>query len=362
MNTKPLTSLCITQEEAWQAVLSRDPLLDGQFVYAVRTTGVFCRPTCGSRRPHRRNVEFYGTPEDAVTAGYRACQRCSPETSSDRSSRLLEEMLEYIDQHLDEKITLDKLARHMDLSPWHVQRTFKKLAGVSPRAYVSMRRTERMKASLRNGDTVSRAIYDAGFNSSSVVYEASSGTLGMTPAEYRKGGAGVQIQYVIAPCQLGMVLVAATERGVCSLAFGDDEGALGRKLRDEYPKATVERSFGGFEDWITQVTNFLEGTSRDLAIPLHIGGSQFQERVWNALRSIPYGETRTYADLAREVGAPSAVRAVANACGANRAAVVIPCHRVVRSDGGLGGYKWGLPRKKALLDTERRNSARNISE
>lgn len=347
----------ITDEDAWRAVISKDPLMDGRFVYAVRTTGVFCRPTCTSRRPNRRNVSFFARPEHAAAAGYRACKRCAPTGASANSASvdLMTRMYAFLDGHLDEHVTLDKLGEHVGLSPWHVQRTFKRITGVSPREYVALRRTERMKANLRKGGTVSRAIYDAGFNSSSVVYESSARTLGMTPAAYRNGGRGVDIQFTIADCRLGKLLVAATDRGISSVAFGDDEVELEQGLAREFPNASVERGYGGFEDWVQRITSYLDGDVEDLDLPLNVVGTQFQQRVWNELGTIPYGSTRTYAEIARNIGSPRAVRAVASACASNKAALAIPCHRIVRSDGGLGGYKWGLKRKKAILETERRN-------
>ena len=331
--------------------------MDGRFVYAVRTTGVFCRPTCSSRKPNRRNVSFFTTPEEAESAGFRACLRCTPKDAPvDTAVVLVEQMRSYIDQHIDEPLTLSAIGDHVGLSQWHVQRTFKKVTAMSPREYLSLKRTERLKASLRNGESVTRAIYDAGFNSSSVVYESSSAQLGMTPAAYKKGGQGVSIQFSVVPSAIGNILIAATERGVCSVTIGDNKNTLERALRDEFPNASIEYAQGGFEDWEAQLLAYVQGDATPLDLPLDVGGTAFQQKVWRALQDIPYGRTATYTDVAKQLDTPRAVRAVANACANNRAALAIPCHRVIRSDGGLGGYKWGMGRKKDILETERRNA------
>jgi AraC family transcriptional regulator of adaptative response/methylated-DNA-[protein]-cysteine methyltransferase len=342
-----------TEDWRWMAVLDRDATADGRFVYAVASTRIYCRPTCPSRRPHRRHVRFFTTPAAAEAEGYRACRRCRPAEREPDTVRQVREARRYLDEHLDETVTLDRLGRAVGLSPWHLQRTFKRITGVTPRAYAGARRMERMKSRLKDGDSVTRATYEAGYSSPSRVYDQSRGRLGMTPSAYRGGGRGERIRFTTVSTALGQVLLAATERGLCSVALGDDGGALEAGLRREYPAAMVERQDDELRSWAGTVVARMAGHEAE-HIPLDVRGTTFQLRVWDALQRIPQGATRTYAEIARELGQPSAARAVAHACASNRLALVIPCHRVVRGDGGLGGYRWGIERKRELLREEKR--------
>ena len=341
-----------TEDWRWTAVLDRDAAADGRFVYAVASTRIYCRPTCPSRRPQRRHVRFFATAAAAEAEGYRACRRCRPAAREPDAVRQVREARRYLDEHLDETVTLDRLGRAVGLSPWHLQRTFKRITGVTPRAYAGARRMERMKSRLKDGDSVTRATYDAGYSSPSRVYDQSRARLGMTPGVYQRAGRGERIRFTTLPTALGQVLVAATERGLCSVALGDNVGALEAGLRREYPAATVERNDDELHGWAGAVVARIAGHEAE-RIPLDVRGTTFELRVWEALRRIPKGATRTYAEIARELGQPSAARAVARACASNRLALVIPCHRVVRGDGGLGGYRWGVERKRELLKEEK---------
>jgi AraC family transcriptional regulator of adaptative response/methylated-DNA-[protein]-cysteine methyltransferase len=342
-------------DDAWRAVQSRDPRFDGRFVYAVRSTHVYCRPSCPSRRPARANVTFYREADAAERDGYRACRRCRPQdvAFAPAAAVAVERARQYLERHADQRVTLDTLAREVGLSPFHLQRTFKRLLGVSPREYHDALRVSRFKSRLRAGDTVSRATYEAGFGSSSRVYEHSDRSLGMTPAAYRRGGAGMHIVYTIVASPFGPLLVGATARGVCAVVLGDDDDALVRALRTDFPRAEIARGDDRHRAWAEEIVGQLGGGNLGLDVPLDVHGTAFQKQVWTLLRRIPPGHTRTYRDIARAAGKPSATRAVARACAANHLAVVIPCHRVVRSDGALGGYKWGVERKQRLLDRER---------
>jgi AraC family transcriptional regulator of adaptative response/methylated-DNA-[protein]-cysteine methyltransferase len=344
-------------DAAWRAVERRDPRFDGQFVYAVRSTRIYCRPSCPSRRPARDRVTFYSAPAAAEDAGYRACRRCHPrEAELAPAAIAVERARQYIEQHPDQIITLTSLAEIVGLSPFHLQRTFKRLLGVSPREFQDGLRVSRFKSRLRAGDTVSRATYEAGFGSSSRVYERSDKTLGMTPAAYRRGGAGMHITYTIVDSPFGRLLIGATDRGVCAVALGDSEEALVRKVRADFPRAEIERGEDAHRDWVEEIVGNIGGGNLGLNVPLDVQGTAFQQQVWALLRKIPPGRTRSYSEVAAELGNPQATRAVAQACASNRIAVVIPCHRVVRNDGALGGYKWGVERKKTLLERERRQS------
>ena len=336
-------------QTAWAAVLNRDALSDGTFVYAVSSTGVYCRPSCASRRPRRERVSFFPGPAEAEAAGYRACLRCGKENGV---TERVERARRYLDAHADESVTLQQLGRVAGLSPFHLQRTFQRIFGLTPKAYASARRTERFKRSLKRGEDVTSAIYDAGFGSSSRAYESADQRLGMTPSAYRRGGLGMRIRYAIVASPLGRLLVAATDRGVCSVALGDDDDALRHELQGEYPRAQVEAAADGLHDAVAAVVKHLEGRSPELQLPIDVTATAFQWRVWKALQRIPYGSTRSYAAIAAEIGSPKAVRAVARACASNRVALVIPCHRAVRKTGALGGYRWGVARKAELLDRE----------
>ena len=341
-------------EAAWTAVLARDARADGRFVYAVSTTRVYCRPTCPSRRPHRTNVVFFSSPEIAEREGFRECLRCRPRSAAASPAvDTVARACARIDAAGDSPLPLDALAREVGLSGSHLQRLFKRVTGITPREYAAARRTERLKTSLKQGDTVSRATYQAGYGSSSRVYEQADRRLGMTPAEYRRGGRGVQIRYALAASSLGRVLVAATERGICTVSLGDSDEPLVAELAREYPHARVEPATGGLGELVAATLRCLEGQPPQPDLPLDLAGTAFQLRVWKALREIPFGTTRTYGQLAASLGQATAARAVASACAANPVAVLVPCHRVVREGGGLGGYRWGVERKRRLLQRER---------
>lgn len=338
----------------WAAVVQRDRRYDGRFVFAVVTTGVYCRPGCASRRPRPENVRFFDTPAQAEASGFRPCKRCRPgEHRPSSAERSVESARAYLDAHLDENTTLERLARVAHLSAWHLQRVFKRQVGLTPRQYVELRRAERLKARLRSGDTVSRAAFEAGYASPGRVYEQTDTHLGMTPGVYRKGGHGIKIGFVTTATSLGSLLVAATDRGVCSVRFGDDAGELEAALRSEYPRAVVVPAASELQASVEAIAAFAEGATRDLAtIPLDVPASRFQWRVWQALREIPYGGTVSYRQVAEAIGQPSAARAVARACATNPVALVIPCHRVIRGDGSVSGYRWGEDRKRRLLNLE----------
>ncbi len=341
--------------ERWRAVEARDARFDGAFVFAVATTGVYCRPSCPSRRPKRRNVRFYAVPEAAEWAGYRACRRCRPGDAEARDPRLdaVRRACRYIEGHDDGPPTLAALGAHVNLSAHHLQRSFKAVMGITPRHYADARRLDRLKGLLRDGDDVAGALYEAGYGSSSRLYEKAPSQLGMTPATYRRGGAGARIAYTIVDSPLDRLLVGATERGVCALYLGDDESALEATLVAEYPAATIVRDDAGLGRWVDAVLAHLDGRAPHLDLPLDVRATAFQRRVWEALRAIPYGETRSYGEVARAIGQPTARRAVARACATNPVAVVVPCHRVVAASGALAGYRWGTERKQALLAKER---------
>jgi AraC family transcriptional regulator, regulatory protein of adaptative response / methylated-DNA-[protein]-cysteine methyltransferase len=334
---------------AWRAVQQRDAAYDGRFVYGVHSTGIFCRPSCSSRRPTRSRVEFFGTATDAARAGYRPCKRCRP-TSAELPAidRAVARACEFLAAHRDRTVTLAELARETGISAFHLQRAFKRVIGITPREYHTAQRSLLLERRLRKGDTVSRATYEAGFGSSSRVYER---PMGMTPAIVRRGGAGQRMQFSTVPSPLGRLLVAYTERGVCAVSIGDDDASLEAALRSDFPAAEIHRAGAAIHEWITAIVATIEGADHR-AIPLDARGTAFQWRVWKALQQIPRGTTLSYTDVATRIGQPSAVRAVARACATNPVALVVPCHRVVREDGSLGGYRWGLKRKEQLLERE----------
>ncbi|MEJ5203405.1 MAG: bifunctional DNA-binding transcriptional regulator/O6-methylguanine-DNA methyltransferase Ada, partial [Anaerolineales bacterium] len=348
--TRPNSTLP-DETACWQAVVERDPRFDGVFYYAVRSTNVYCRPSCPSRRPSRRQVIFFARREQAEAAGFRPCKRCQPQFERSPQAELVAAICRLIEQS-ETPPTLRQLGEQFHLSPFHLQRLFKMVTGVTPRRYAIQRRTERFKAQLRNGQPVTEAVYAAGYGSSSRLYEGAGEQLGMTPAVYRAGGKGMNIEYTIVDCPLGRMLVAATERGVCAVSFGGKDAELEKALHAEYPQANIQRGGERLNGWVQALLHHLAGTMPHLDLPLDVQASAFQRRVWEELRRIPYGERRSYAQIAEAIGQPKAVRAVARACAANPAAVIIPCHRVLRSDGTLGGYRWGLERKKALLEKE----------
>ena len=352
-------------DAAWRAVAARDASADGRLFYAVTSTGVYCRPSCPSRRPRRENVRFFSSAGDAEREGFRACRRCRPSDVT-RAAESVSRAKEILDRHADSggegSVSLATLAETVGMSPFHLQRVFQAQLGLSPARYLRARRGERFKSRLRSGGTVSRATYDAGFASSSRAYELAEAQFGMTPASYRRGGQGEEIRYRVVRSSLGRVLVAATARGVCTVKLGDDAETLERELAGEYPRAELVRARGGddeFGAWVGAIVRYVDRNGDSPAVPVDVKATAFQWRVWRALQEIPRGQTRSYTEVAAAIGKPSAVRAVASACANNRVALVIPCHRVVRSDGSLSGYRWGPERKRKLLERE---GARRASE
>ncbi len=342
-------------ERRWDAVATRDSSADGQFVYAVSSTGIFCKPSCASRRPRRDRVVFFDTPAAAVRAGYRACKRCRPDavSSPDSWTDKVRRACVYL-ANVDGHVSLQSLAQRFGGSPYHFQRSFKRLVGVTPREYADACRLHKTKRGLRTGATVTDAIVDAGFASSSRFYERVASKLAMHPTSYRRGAAGATIAYAIDDSPLGRLLVAATEKGICAVFMADSDANLERALRDEFPAATLVAGHDGLKAWMRDIVRHLQGRRPTLKLPLDIQATAFQWQVWNALSRIPYGETRPYKEVAASIGRPSAVRAVAHACATNPVSVLIPCHRVVRTSGQLAGYRWGLERKRALLAAEHR--------
>lgn len=353
MSDTILTPLMNTRDHdpRWQAVLARDPSRDGAFVFAVTSTGVYCRPSCPSRRPRRDRVQFFSRPDEAERAGFRACLRCRPRDGNSRA-QIVEQVCHFLQQHLDEPFTLSKLGERFRMSPFHLQRLFKSAVGVSPHAYVDALRMKSFKSQLRSGRSVTDAVYEAGFGSSSRVYERSGPQLGMTPATYQRGGKGVIIRYTIADSPVGRMLLAATDHGVCAVSFGDSDSRLLEYLRREFPDATLRQSDANLKQWARALLEQLRGERPLPQLPLDLQATAFQRRVWEHLRSIPYGSTQSYGEVARAIGQPTSARAVARACASNRVAVAVPCHRVVRGTGDLGGYRWGAERKRALLAME----------
>jgi AraC family transcriptional regulator of adaptative response/methylated-DNA-[protein]-cysteine methyltransferase len=343
------------KDQRWSAVIARDAGHDGKFVFAVATTGVYCRPSCPARRPRRENVTFFSRPELAEKAGFRACLRCRPRSfSGSPQSDSAKEICRYIEQHLDETITLERLGKAFRQSPFHLQRRFKAALGITPREYADSCRLRLLKRNLQAGDNVTRAMYDAGYGSSSRLYEKTASQLGMTPDKYRRGAIAATVRYACADSPLGRMLIAATDRGVCAIQFARSDGELIEGLKREFPFAVRKPDEGGLQSWVAALLSKMAGTKLNAALPLDIRATAFQRQVWTYLQSIPFGATRSYSQVAMAIGQPSASRAVARACATNPVAVAIPCHRVVREDGNISGYRWGVERKKALLELERR--------
>ena len=339
-------------DDQWQAVVNRDRGRDGQFVFAVSTTGIYCRPSCPARRPRPENVSFFANPDSAELAGYRACRRCRPKAVASSQEELVARATAWLDTHIEERVTLPRLAAALGVSPGHVQRTFTRVTGVSPRAYAAARRLESAKTRLRDGADVTSALYASGYGSSSRFYAQARSALGMTPTSYKRGGEGMTLNYATADSPLGRILVAATERGICAVSIGEDDASLEQALTAEYSRATIRRDDDALRLYVDSIVEHLQHRTPLGALPLDVVGTPFQHEVWQALRAIPAGERRTYGQIAAMVGNPNGARAVAKACAANPAALVIPCHRVVRGDGGSGGYRWGAERKQAILANE----------
>ncbi|HLK33825.1 MAG TPA: bifunctional DNA-binding transcriptional regulator/O6-methylguanine-DNA methyltransferase Ada [Terriglobales bacterium] len=338
--------------QRWAAVLGRDPRFDQQFVYAVRSTGVYCRPSCPSRRPRREQVTFFAAPQQAEQAGFRACHRCHPDRDGTSAHDVVARVCRYLENHAERRVTLRELSRISGYSAFHLQRMFKKVLGISPRQYIAGHRIHGLKARLRQGYNVTAATYEAGYGSSSRIYEAANERLGMTPATYGRGGAGMTIRYAVANSPLGRVLVAATDRGVCAVQFGESDRQLQRSLEAEFPAAEITQDTSDLRSWVKEVVDAVSGRQPHPGVPLDLQCTAFQRQVWEALLRIPYGGTRSYRQVAGDIGQPKAARAVARACASNPVAVLIPCHRVVRGNGEMGGYRWGTERKKKLLAKE----------
>ncbi|WP_017480372.1 bifunctional DNA-binding transcriptional regulator/O6-methylguanine-DNA methyltransferase Ada [Pseudomonas sp. PAMC 26793] len=341
------------QDPRWAAIVARDAKADLTFVYGVKTTGVYCRPSSSARRPRPENVEFFDTPQQAEAAGYRPNKRSSGDQTqvAARHAQLVAAACRHIEQ-AETLPALEDLATLAGLSPFHFHRVFKALTGLTPKRYASAHRSRKVRDGLKDQHSVTDALYDAGFNSNSRFYEAADQLLGMKPGDYKAGGTNTDIRFAVGQCSLGAILVAQSNRGVCAILLGDDPDKLVRDLQDQFPRANLLGADHDFEQLIAQVVGFIEAPALGLDLPLDLRGTAFQERVWQALREIPVGCTASYAEIAQRIGAPTAYRAVAQACGANSLAVAIPCHRVVRADGNLSGYRWGVERKRQLLERE----------
>jgi AraC family transcriptional regulator, regulatory protein of adaptative response / methylated-DNA-[protein]-cysteine methyltransferase len=348
--TEPTTT---EHDPRWPAVVARSAEAEGRFFYSVRTTGVYCRPSCSARLPRPENVRFHATREEAERAGFRPCKRCKPDQPSlvEQHAAKVTEACRIIESSPG-VLKLEALASRVGLSPFHFHRVFKAVTGLTPRVYAAAHRGERVRQKLSRTRTITAAIYDSGYNSNARFYGESELVLGMTPTDYRAGGANAAIRFAIGECSLGSILVARSERGVCAILLGDDPGALARDLQDRFPRAELIGGDSEFEQLVAKVVGFVEAPALGLDLPLDVRGTAFQQRVWRALCEIPAGSTVSYTELARRIGAPKSARAVAHACATNGLAVAIPCHRVVRNDGGLSGYRWGVERKRALLQRE----------
>ncbi len=343
-----------TETRRWQAVLDRNATQDGKFVFAVSTTGVYCRPSCPARRPRRENVTFFARTDEAEKAGFRACLRCRPQAiGATPQMKMVRAVCRFIEQHLEESISLARLGSEFHLSPFHLQRTFKAVLGITPRAYAESCRLNNLKQNLRAGHSVTRAMYDAGYSSSSRLYERTASQLGMTPDKYRRGAIAAPIRYTVTDSDFGRLLIAATDKGICAIQFGNSDDDLEHGLKHEFPFASRRRDDAGMQKWKDQLLRRMRGEKLHTMLPLDIQATAFQRRVWTYLQSIPFGGTRSYNEVAKGIGQPSASRAVARACATNPVAVAIPCHRIVRATGEMGGYRWGADRKKALLEMER---------
>ncbi len=341
----------------WQAVLKRDTGQDGSFVFAVSTTGIYCRPSCPAKRPRRENVTFFRAPDEAEKAGFRACLRCHPRAVGANSQiQMVKSVCRYIERHLDEPVGLRQLGAAFHQSPFHLQRTFKAVLGITPKAYADSCRLGQFKRNLQAGHSVTRAMYDAGYGSSSRLYERTSTQLGMTPDKYRRGAVAASIRYTFTDSPLGRMLIAATDKGICAIQFADSDGELDQGLKHEFPFANRKRDDDALAGWSGDLVRQISGHRRNTALPLDIQATAFQRRVWAYLQSIPRGATRSYSQAASDLGQPNAARAVARACATNPVAVAIPCHRIVRENGDLGGYRWGIDRKKTLLEIERQTA------
>jgi AraC family transcriptional regulator of adaptative response/methylated-DNA-[protein]-cysteine methyltransferase len=345
------------RKDWWEAILARDKRFDGVFVYGVDSTGIYCRPSCSARRPRQDLVSFFRIPEAARQAGFRPCRRCRPDEviSQDPQVNLVQRLCRYIENYdSEEPLTLAAMGKYAQVSPFHLQRIFKRNMGITPKQYAEACRIRRLKKLFRKGEDVTGALYEAGYGSSSRLYEAASTRLGMTPGTYLRGGRGMRIWFTITDSPLGRLLVGATKKGISAVSIGKSDAALVAALSDEYPAAEIRRDETGLGQYVRALLKYLDGKQPNLNLPLDVQVTAFQWRVYEILRAVPYGQTRSYTEIAEALGHPNKARAVARACATNPTAIVIPCHRVIRKDGGLGGYRWGLERKRALLEKERR--------
>lgn len=354
MGVEPYTRKTDAVDEArWGAVLARDGASDGKFVFAVSSTGVYCRPSCPSRRPRRENVRFFGKPQEAESAGFRECLRCRPKAlNGNPRQQLVKAVCRFVEQHLDEPLTLAQLGAEFRQSPFHLQRVFKAVLGITPKEYANSCRMRGFRQKLKSGQSVTRAMHEAGYSSSSRLYSRTASELGMEPGKYRRGAVAAAIRYTCADSPLGRMLIAATDKGICSIQFADSDEELEQGLKHEFPFALRRRDDAALAKLAGGVVERMKGAEGAAALPLDIQATAFQRRVWTYLQSIAFGETRSYAQVAKAIRRPSAVRAVARACATNPVAIAIPCHRVLRSDGEMGGYRWGLERKQKLLELE----------
>ncbi len=363
LNSEPV-SVALDEAACWNALMNRDARRDGSFYYAVLTTGVFCKPSCPAKRPLPQNVRFFKSPAAAQNAGFRPCRRCQPLGKEERNSHLkvVADLCEFIYHHIEEPIILKTLSRRANLSPFHVQRIFKMITGVTPKRFIEACRIQKLKRHLRANHAVTEALYESGFGSSSRLYERVDTRLGMTPSQYRAGGRDLTITYVTVESPMGLMMIGATDRGLCFVQFGNSEDELAGMLKKEYPAAQLEPMRQPypeqFEAWMQALTEHLKGIRPNVTLPLNVRATSFQLTVWRYLQSIPYGEVRSYAEVAEAIGRPGSARAVARACASNPVAIAVPCHRVIRGNGELGGYRWGLPRKRVLIDLERASAAR----
>lgn len=341
--------------EKWRAVVARDASKDGSFVFAVRSTGIYCKPSCPARHAHIDQIQFFQGPSEAEHSGFRACRRCRPNGDGPTTAQLIERVCDYIEANLNRKLTLSSLSREAGQSTFHFQRTFKRILGVSPRQYVDARRVEKMKSSLRHGETVTNSLYNAGFSSRSRVYEKPHPQLGTSPGTFRRGGEGLQIRFAITDSPVGRLLLGATAKGLCAVCIGGSDQAVEAALREDYYAAEILRADDELKKWTEGFSQYFSGQSFPAELSMDIQATAFQLKVWKQIQAIPYGETSTYTTIAQRLGKPRAVRAVANACASNPVAIAVPCHRVVGKKGDLRGYKWGLKRKEKLISLEKQN-------
>ncbi len=345
----------LLNEERWKAVVVRDGSKDGSFVFGVRSTGIYCNPSCPARHPHIEQVVFFTGPPDAESSGFRACRRCRPnETGTASSAKMIQRACEYISQHLEEKLTLAILSREAGISPFHFQRVFKRELGISPRQYIEARRLEQVKQSLRHGETVTNATYDAGFTSKGRLYEKTSTLLGVKPGSFRRGGEGLSIHYTIIDSPIGRLLLGATGKGICAVCIGASDEAVEAALKEDYYAAGLFRNDRQMKSWVREFSHYFDGNEFSKRLPIDVQATAFQWKVWKQIQSIPFGRTATYSKIAARLGKPKAIRAVASACATNHVALLIPCHRVVGKNGNLRGYRWGLKRKQDLLSLEQK--------